>query len=432
MARSPVTRAKPRVRWSLGLILVSCLLAVTQLAFVDTASAATTAADDFNRADGSLGPNWSDISDGGLVISSQVVTGTVGQVSGDIWSAQAFGSDQYSQDEVTSAQLTGGQWVGPGVRLQNGGQNGYVGFYYWNFGSPELMLFKRSGGGWAEIGGGAYPVSPLAAGAKIQVTAVGSKISLLLNGTAVISVTDTSFTGGSPGIVSYGNPTADNWSGGSAGAANFTVGGTVSGLSGTVVLQDNGGDNLSVGANGSFTFATALAAGAAYSVTVKTNPTGQTCAVANGSGAIGSANITNVAVTCTNTGGGGTFTVGGAVSGLSGTVVLQDNGGDNLSVGANGSFTFATALAAGAAYSVTVKTNPTGQTCAVANGSGTIGSANITNVAVTCGTGSTGTTASDDFNRADGSLGPNWSDISDGGLVISSQVVTGTVGRGVG
>ena len=38
------------------------------------------------------------------------------------------------------------------------------------------------------------------------------------------------------------------------------------------------------------------------------------------------------------------------MSGLSGTVVLQDNGGDNLSVSANGSFTFATPLAAGAAY----------------------------------------------------------------------------------
>ena len=101
------------------------------------------------------------------------------------------------------------------------------------------------------------------------------------------------------------------------------------------------------------------------------------------------------------------------MSGLSGTVVLQDNGGDNLSVSANGSFTFATALAGGAAYSVTVKTNPAGQTCTVANGSGTVGSANVTNVAVSCA--ATSATGSDDFNRADGSLGANWTDISDGG-----------------
>src|SRR5205085_2471497 len=101
----------------------------------------------------------------------------------------------------------------------------------------------------------------------------------------------------------------------------FTVGGTVSGLSGTVVLQDNGADNLTVTADGPFTFATALAPGGAYAVTVKTNPTGQTCTVTNGSGTMGSANVTNVAVSCA---ANPTFTVGGTVSGLSGTVVLQD------------------------------------------------------------------------------------------------------------
>ena len=90
-----------------------------------------------------------------------------------------------------------------------------------------------------------------------------------------------------------------------------------------------------------------------------------------------------MAISCTTT---TTYTVGGTVSGLTGTVVLQDNGGDNLSLSAAGPFTFATALATGAAYSVTVKTNPTGQTCTVASGSGTIASANITNVAISCTT----------------------------------------------
>ena len=159
----------------------------------------------------------------------------------------------------------------------------------------------------------------------------------------------------------------------------YAVGGSVSGLSGTVVLQDNGGDDLSVSANGPFTFATKLASGAAYNVTVKTNPSGQSCSVANGSGTIGSADVSNVAVSCTSN---PTYAVGGSVSGLSGTVVLQDNGGDDLSVSANGPFNFATKLAGGAAYTVTVKTNPSGQSCSVANGSGTIGSADVSNVAV--------------------------------------------------
>ena len=52
--------------------------------------------------------------------------------------------------------------VAAAVRLQNGGQNIYVGLYYWNSGSPELMLFKRSGGAWTQLGatynsGGRWP-----------------------------------------------------------------------------------------------------------------------------------------------------------------------------------------------------------------------------------------------------------------------------------
>jgi large repetitive protein len=168
----------------------------------------------------------------------------------------------------------------------------------------------------------------------------------------------------------------------------YTIGGTVSGLSGTgLVLQDNGGNNLAVSANGSFTFTTAVNSGAAYKLTVLTQPASpaQTCAVTNGSGNA-TANVTNVAVACTTT--TVTYTIGGSVSGLAGSgLVLQDNGGNNLAVTANGSFAFTTAINSGAAYKVTVLTQPSGpaQTCAVTNGSGNA-TANVTNVAVACTT----------------------------------------------
>ena len=112
-------------------------------------------------------------------------------------------------------------------------------------------------------------------------------------------------------------------------------------------------------------------------------------------------------------------------------MVLQNNGGDDLSVASNGPFTFSTPLADGAAYNVTVKTSPSGQTCTVSSASGTVASANVTNVAVACSDNSA-TPGSDDFNRADGGLGPNWTDISDGGLSISSQAVVGSSGGHAG
>ena len=171
----------------------------------------------------------------------------------------------------------------------------------------------------------------------------------------------------------------------------YTVGGNVSGLAGSgLVLQLNGIDSLPVNANGTFTFPTALANGAAYAVTVATQPANpaQTCTVANGSGTIAGANVTNVAVTCT-TNPPPTYTVGGNVSGLSGSgLVLKLNGANDLAISANGTFTFPTALADGSAYAVTVGTQPANpaQTCTVANGSGTLAGANVTNVAVTCTT----------------------------------------------
>lgn len=81
----------------------------------------------------------------------------------------------------------------------------------------------------------------------------------------------------------------------------FSVGGTVTGLTGTgLVLQNNGSDNLSVASDGSFTFASLLKQNETYSVTVFTQPTStvQTCTVTNGSGAITSSNISDIVVSC--------------------------------------------------------------------------------------------------------------------------------------
>ncbi len=161
----------------------------------------------------------------------------------------------------------------------------------------------------------------------------------------------------------------------------YSIGGTVSGLNGTVVLQNNGGNNLSVSANGAFTFSAQVTQGSAYSVTVLTQPAGQTCTVGNGTGTT-SVNVTDVQFTCVTN----SLTIGGTVSGLSGTVMLQNNGVDDLSVSANGTFTFATPVAHGGGYAVTASSQPAGQNCSIGNGSGLVNGANVTDVTVTCAT----------------------------------------------
>ena len=103
------------------------------------------------------------------------------------------------------------------------------------------------------------------------------------------------------GLVACGGGGGSGNSGGGSHTPSFTIGGSVSGLTGSgLVLMNNGADALTVAANAtSFTFTTAVASGAAYAVTIQTQPSGEQCTVVNGSG-MASGDITSVAVSCGN------------------------------------------------------------------------------------------------------------------------------------
>ena len=176
---------------------------------------------------------------GGLTAVNQAVQGTnANGNSGDMRTAEAYGSDQFSEVQVTSTPLTGTQWIGPAVRAQAGGQDTYVGIYFWNSGNPELMLFLRDNGSWSQLGG--MKTSPLATGTTLTLTAVGSTLAFAENGTIVISASDTALTGGAPGILAYGLATAGNWSGGNSGF-QVQYQGTADGIqSYAVISPDNG------------------------------------------------------------------------------------------------------------------------------------------------------------------------------------------------
>ncbi len=210
--------------------------------------------------------------------------------------------------------------------------------------------------------------------------------------------------------------------GGGNGTPSYTVGGTVSGLTGTVVLQNNESDDLTITADGAFTFATKVADGGAYSVTVLTHPETQTCTVSSNTGTIAGADVTNVSVVCSVN----TYSVGGTVSGLTGTLVLQNNGADDLSVVSSGTFTFATEVAEGGAYAVTVKTWPFLQKCVISNGTGTISAADVTNVTVSCASGPSKLVASDSVANMD-DYGDSVS-VSGNGTTVVVGVPQATVG----
>jgi Tol biopolymer transport system component len=83
----------------------------------------------------------------------------------------------------------------------------------------------------------------------------------------------------------------------------YSIGGTVSGLKGVgLVLRFNSGESLPVPANGPIAFAPKLPSGAFYSITVLRLPSSpdQLCIVAGGEGNVGSANVTDIAITCSD------------------------------------------------------------------------------------------------------------------------------------
>jgi hypothetical protein len=155
--------------------------------------------------------------------------------------------------------------------------------------------------------------------------------------------------------------------------------------------DDGGGDSLTLTADGPFTFAMPIMNGSTYSVTLQGNPTGpiaQSCAVTGGSGtAVSDAGPTGVMVTCTTS----TFSLGGTISGLAspGSIDLGSGvaGVGSSFFGTNGPFQFAMQAPSGAMYNVTILGQPTqvNEVCTVANGSGVVGSANVSNVTITCG-----------------------------------------------
>ncbi len=156
---------------------------------------------------------------------------------------------------------------------------------------------------------------------------------------------------------------------------NYSLGGTVSGLADgeTVVLQNNGVDDLAITLNGAFTFSTPVSDLAAYNVAVLTHPDNQFCRVNNGSGTINGTNILDVSVTCFDL-----FTdVTAIATGDNHTIALKNDGtvwawGSNWKGGLGDGtttdsstpvqvfgLTDVAAIASGGSYSIALKTDGT-------------------------------------------------------------------------
>lgn len=166
----------------------------------------------------------------------------------------------------------------------------------------------------------------------------------------------------------------------------FNLAGLITGLTSNGLVLSNGPDNVSPSANAtSFLFKNKIANSYVYEVKIKSQPTGQACAITNGFGSVNNQSVTNVSVTCVDSPG----SLSGTVTGLTTSGLVLRNGSEDINVTAGASsFVFQNSVISGAAYSVTVRSQPTGKTCSVSNGSGTMVSAGKSDVQVNCSSSS--------------------------------------------
>lgn len=178
------------------------------------------------------------------------------------------------------------------------------------------------------------------------------------------------------------------------GTVSYPVSGTITGLTNSSftpsdLVLANGSDTLDITASSSgsssFTFSKALDYGSAFNIVVQTQPSHMTCTVVNGLGSAGHTSAINATVTCAVN----AYTIGGTISGLTGSNLELINGSNSTplfpAAGAS-TFVFASTVAYGQTYGVTVLTQPTTptQSCTISNGSGTMRDAAVSNLSIAC------------------------------------------------
>lgn len=180
--------------------------------------------DNFNRANGAIAGsnNWIAAGVGSAQISNNEATGTASAQTGNI-RTDSFPSNHYSQIQVGSVALVSGGYIGVSVRNQDP-NNGYVGLYFNNSGTYQVQLYKKVAGTYTQVASNSLS-GIQSQGTVIVLLAEGSVITCYVGSPSglnqTLTILDTTFTGGTPGIEFFDANTADNWSAGRCATGPF-------------------------------------------------------------------------------------------------------------------------------------------------------------------------------------------------------------------
>lgn len=167
--------------------------------------------DDFNRANGNLGSNWTDlfIANSAQISSNQLV-GNYNNSWAAYYSAGTLGNDQYSKIQITTVP-TGSQGFGVAVRCSGG--VGTETYYAFGCSASSSSIEKFVSGTFTLLKGSI--ATTFSVGDYIEVRVSGTTISGYKNGVFVDSATDSSISSGKAGVWGYlVGGTGDSWEGG--------------------------------------------------------------------------------------------------------------------------------------------------------------------------------------------------------------------------
>jgi len=173
----------------------------------------------------------------------------------------------------------------------------------------------------------------------------------------------------------------------------------------------NGGDSVTISADGAWSLVDILDDGEAYNLQVAAQPDGYTCVITPNSGSANAADVTNVSVICQPTVIEEDYDISGSVTGLSGSVTLT-NGGDSVVVSEDSpNWTIVDTVAHGSGYDISVSENPPGYTCEVSSGATGTATGDVTGVSVSC--------TQDQYTVGGTSVTIPYGGLTDGAITIS-------------
>lgn len=189
------------------------------------------ATDNFNRSNGTLGANWTTVSgQGSLNVQGNVCqVVSVGSDAYAFYNAATWPNDQWSQIKLTTLNSSSVA-AGALVRTASAANSFYSGMANGNFGASKTIDFIKYVAGTRTVK--ASTTATIATGDQLYIEAQGTTVIVKLNGSTIITNTDTSLASGSAGAGSFVDAGAqsdgqlDDWQGGDFGGGTTTIGNT--------------------------------------------------------------------------------------------------------------------------------------------------------------------------------------------------------------